>query len=145
MSVTTKQQREFARGISRAFLLAYSTADPDKIDDVVTDDFIAHHTGAEGDFLGAEGYKARIEELTSAFPDCEMNEVVLLVDGEYAAGLYHWTGTHEGEFLGTPATGKTVTTKRLTLVRIEAGKAAEMWVYVDTSGILRQLGVEPGR
>jgi steroid delta-isomerase-like uncharacterized protein len=145
MSVTTKQQREFARAISRSFLLAYNTTDPEKIDDVVTDDFVAHHTGVDGDIEGPEAYKARIEEITTAFPDFEMNELVQVIDGEYAAGLYHWTGTHEGEFMGIPPTGKTVDTRSLTLTRMEAQKATEMWVYTDTPAMMAQLGIEPGR
>lgn len=145
MSVTTKQQRETAEKLSRAFLLAYNMGDPDKIDDAVTDDFVAHHTAAPDDIRGAEAYKQRIRDINAGFSDFHMDQETMLVDGDMAAAHYRWTGTHDGEFMGIPATHRIVDTTSMTLIRMADGKVDEMWVYADTPGLMEQLGVEMDR
>lgn len=140
---TTEQTRVSAARISDAFLGAYNDGDVDRIDDVVTDDFVCHHLAGGMEIHGAEEYKARVGELRTAFPDFEMTEELFLVDGEYGAGHYRWGGTHEGEFEGIPATGKRVDTTSLSLTRMADGKVAEMWIYGDGRGLMSQLGVDP--
>lgn len=145
MAVTTDHQRQTAEELSRTFVEAYNSKTPDRIDDAVTDDFVAHHTGATAEIHGADGYKERIEAINVGFPDFHMEQELMLVDGDMAAARYHWTGTHDGEFMGVPATGKHVDTSSLTLIRMDGDKIAELWVYGDTPGLMRQLGVELGR
>jgi predicted ester cyclase len=64
-------------------------------------------------------------------------EDLLLVDGDYFTVVYRWTGTHEGEFAGVPATGNTV--ESLALGRLERDELAEMWIYGDSAGVVAQL------
>jgi predicted ester cyclase len=54
----------------------------------------------------------------------------------------HWTrtATHSGEGLGFSATGRTIAFGGTLFVRVEAGKLAESWNYVDQAGMLQQLG-----
>ncbi|WP_255195947.1 ester cyclase [Halorarius litoreus] len=144
MPTTTQQQREAAEEISQAFLLAYNMNDPDKIDDVVADEFVAHHTAEPEDMRGADAYKQRITDINAGFSDFHMDQELMLVDGDMGAAMYRWTGTHDGEFMGIPATNRTVDTKSITLSRMEDGKLVEMWVYTDTPGLMRQLGIEMG-
>jgi predicted ester cyclase len=56
-----------------------------------------------------------------------------------------WTadGTHQGELVGIPATGKTSTVKGITVDRILNGKIAESWGIFDQFGMMQQLGVIP--
>lgn len=145
MAATAKRQHEIAQEISDAFVEAYNTGDVDRIDEYVTEDFVCHHLAGGGELTGADEYKERIHELRDAFPDLRMSEELLVVDGERGSGHYRWGGTHEGEMAGIPATGKTVDTTSLSLMRIEGERMAEMWVYGDGQGLMRQLGVDPGR
>jgi predicted ester cyclase len=50
-------------------------------------------------------------------------------------------GTHEGSFLGVPATGRTVSSTGITIFRVESGMLSEGWINFDALGLLRQLGV----
>jgi predicted ester cyclase len=50
-------------------------------------------------------------------------------------------GTHEGEFMGIPPTGRAVAVDVIDIVRYEDGKLAEHWNVVDQLGLMRQLGV----
>jgi predicted ester cyclase len=53
------------------------------------------------------------------------------------------TGTHQGEYLGLPPTGRSVTYNEIFIFRFEAGRIAETWGVVDLLAQLRQLGAIP--
>ena len=50
------------------------------------------------------------------------------------------TGTHRGDFFGTPPTGKRATIRIMDFVRYRDGKVAEHWGIVDVAGLMQQLG-----
>jgi len=139
---TTQSRRDVASRISKAFVDAYNTGEVDRIDDLVTDDFVCHHTAAGVELHGAEEYKQRIHEMREGFSDFEMSEEFLIVDGDMGAGHYRWGGTHDGEFVGMPATDRTVDTTSATLMRMNGDRMAEMWVYGNNAEVMEQLGVE---
>jgi len=53
------------------------------------------------------------------------------------------TGTHQGEFLGMPATGKAIRTQAIQIFRFADGKIVESWAARDDLGTLKQLGHLP--
>jgi steroid delta-isomerase-like uncharacterized protein len=142
---TTQSRRDVASRISQAFVEAYNTGEVDRIDDVVTDDFVCHHTAAGVDIEGADGYKERIHEMREGFSDFSMSEESLIVEGEMGAGHYRWGGTHDGEFMGVPATDRTVDTTSATLMRMDGDRMAEMWVYGANAEVMEQLGIGRSR
>ena len=75
--------------------------------------------------------------------DFEMEEELLIVEGDRGATRIRWGGRHTDSFQGIPGTGEEVDTTSVVLTRMEDGKLAEMWVYNDTMGFLRQLGIDP--
>ena len=52
-------------------------------------------------------------------------------------------GTHDGDFMGIPATGKTVEVGGIDIVRVRDGKFVEHWGLFDAMGLMQQLGVVP--
>jgi predicted ester cyclase len=64
-----------------------------------------------------------------------------VVEGDKVLVRWRSTGTHEGELMGIPPTGRRVTMTGFDLFRIEGGKIAEMWQEADRLGLLQQLGV----
>jgi predicted ester cyclase len=54
-----------------------------------------------------------------------------------------WTGTHNGAFLGIPATGRRVTVEAWTIDRFRDGQLVESRILMDVAGLLMQLGVIP--
>lgn len=143
MSVTDTNSRAVVEEIGEAFLAAYNTGDVDGIDGYVTEDFVCQHVAAGEELHGAEAFKGRIAELREAFPDFEMAEESLVVEGDRGAGHYRWTGTQDGEFRGIPATGNHVDTTSASLLRLDGEQLAEMWVYGDPVGLMGQLGMDP--
>jgi len=59
------------------------------------------------------------------------------------AGKVTGYGTHEGELLGIPRTGKKIQMSGIVIWRIRNGKIIEHWGQNDTLGLLQQLGALP--
>ena len=63
--------------------------------------------------------------LRTAFPDAHWHEDAIVAEGDLVVGRYTLRGTHLGEFLGIPATGKAITVSNIHIVRIMDGKIVE--------------------
>jgi steroid delta-isomerase-like uncharacterized protein len=112
------------------------------IDELVAPDYIGHDP-AQPDMQGPEGIKEFITGYLAGFPDGRIT-----IDGQFAEGdmvATRWTGrgTHQGELMGIPPTGKQVTVSGITISRVKNGKVVEEWSNWDTLGMLQQLGVVP--
>jgi predicted ester cyclase len=59
---------------------------------------------AAGEF--AQRARDWVSPFQSAFPDFEMEIVALIAEGDRVVGHFHCSGTHTGEWLGVPATGR---------------------------------------
>ena len=78
-----------------------------------------------------------------AFPDLHVTVEDLIAEGDKIVGRVTLTGTHQGELLGIPATGKKVAFSEIHIVRISNGKAVEHWEIADIMSMMQQLGVIP--
>ena len=78
------------------------------------------------------------------FADLERLIEDLLADGDRVVARWTTRGTHTGEFMGIPATGRVVTTSGITIFRLENGLIVEEWSESDTFGLLQQLGALGG-
>ena len=68
----------------------------------------------------------------------------MLVDGDRVVVRGTDRGTHHGDFMGFPASGREVTTTWIEIFRMENGKAAEGWLGSDSAALRSQLVAEPG-
>lgn len=80
--------------------------------------------------------------LRAAFTDREYKTEKFLVDGEWASCFGHIEGTHSGEFMGIPATGKRVIIPYMDFWKVTDGRIEDNWVSVDFALVLSQLGVD---
>lgn len=92
---------------------------------------------------GAEGFKIVTSMFKAAFPDMRVVIEDELAEGDRVATRGYFTGTHRGEFMGIPATDKTIKVGYIDIWRIEGGRGRENWVQMDMLGMMRQLGVVP--
>ena len=74
-----------------------------------------------------------------AFPDQHITVEFDVASGDKIAAQLHWTATHTGEFVGIPATGRTIDVHGTGIFRIVDDKIAEVWVQEDFLGIYQQL------
>jgi SnoaL-like polyketide cyclase len=61
-----------------------------------------------------------------------------------ATGPQLLSGTHQGDYMGVPPTGKPVTYSEIFIARFAGGRIAETWGVVDVFSQLKQLGAIPG-
>jgi predicted ester cyclase len=78
-----------------------------------------------------------------ALADFALTPKFVVAEGDKVANYWTISGTHRGELMGVPATGKRIETYGMSLVRIEGGKAVEIWSASDQLGLMRTLGVLP--
>jgi predicted ester cyclase len=82
--------------------------------------------------------------LVRAFPDLRLNVQDVIASGDKAVARVRVTGTHQGEFMGIPATGKTGAADLIDITRFgDDGLAHEHWGVVDMLAMMQQLGVIP--
>jgi steroid delta-isomerase-like uncharacterized protein len=67
----------------------------------------------------------------------------VVAEGDSVVARTTMTGTHEGEMLGVPASGKQVTQPSITIFRLANGKITEGWFAADNLSFMQQLGVIP--
>lgn len=107
------------------------------INDLIADNYVNHDMPVPE--KGKAGFKMIIEGFLAAFPDMHIHVAEVTGDGDLVATRGEWHGTHSGDFMNTPATGKTVKVKYIDMWRFENGKGVENWVQMDMPGLWKQL------
>jgi steroid delta-isomerase-like uncharacterized protein len=122
---------------------AFNKGNVDVANEVYASTFVAHDPTIPEGQGSPEQVKQFVNTYLSAFPDGHTTVEDSISDGDKVA--YRWTfrGTHQGELLGIPPTGKQVTITGITINRVSRGKVEEHWTNFDQLGMLQQLGVAP--
>jgi steroid delta-isomerase-like uncharacterized protein len=92
---------------------------------------------------GLEGLKDILRAMRAGFPDLVFSIHEQVSEGDKVVSRFEWTGTHKGEFLGIPATGRPVSVWGIVIDRLEEGRIKETRIIMDTLGLMIQLGVVP--
>ena len=92
---------------------------------------------------GPEGAKQLVTVYRNAFPDVHFTIDEQIAEGDKVVTRWTARGTHKGELLGIPATGKSSTVTGIGVDRIVNGKIVESWGIFDQFGMMQQLGVIP--
>ena len=79
----------------------------------------------------------------TGFPDVKFTIDQMIGEGNYVATLVHGEGTHTGQFIAFPPSGKHAVWRSVGFFRIEDGKIREHWGIPDLLGLLIQIGVIP--
>jgi len=80
----------------------------------------------------------------AAFPDLRMNPEDVIASGDKAVARGKATGTHQGEFMGMPPTGRQVDVQFVDIIRFgDDGLAREHWGVLDQLAMMQQLGAIP--
>jgi steroid delta-isomerase-like uncharacterized protein len=94
---------------------------------------------------GLDGLKDTLRAMRSGFPDIVFSIQEQIAEHDKVASRFEWTGTHNSEFLGIPATGRSVRVWGIVIDRLEDGRIKDTRILMDTFGMLSQLGVLPSR
>ena len=112
------------------------------VDNLLTDDFI-EHTPAPGQGTDRKAAKDFIGQMLQAFPDLDFSIDNQIAEGDTVSAVATMTGTHRGEFMGVPATGRKISVQTLDTGKVRGGKFSEHWGLVDVPSMMAQLGVAP--
>lgn len=121
-----------------------SQGDVDGFGELVAEDFVEHQE-SPGFERTRDGVLQLFRAYLAAFPDMRMEPEDVLQDGDSVVARVRATGTHRGDFMGMPPTGRAIDVQLIDIMRIgEDGRAHEHWGVFDALGMLQQLGAIPG-
>jgi steroid delta-isomerase-like uncharacterized protein len=134
---------EDSKAVIDKWFHVWNTHDAEAAASLVADDYKRHDPSAT-DIDGPDAQRAFMQEVFTAFPDIRLEELHRVAEGDLIASHLVFTGTHEAEIWGIPATRATVRFEGQELYRVTDGKIAEQFVLLDSLGLLQQLGAIPG-
>jgi len=111
-------------------------------DEIYDASSVSHGTGVELP-PGPEGFKQYVSIYLSAFPDVHFTIEDQIAEGDRVVTRWIARGTHNGELMGIPATGKQVVVTGISINEFVGGKLVESWNNWDGLGMMQQLGVFP--
>jgi steroid delta-isomerase-like uncharacterized protein len=112
------------------------------IDELLTEDFVEHEEFPDIPPT-REGVRQFFGLMRGAFPDLRMEAEHVLAEGDLVAAHIHITGTHQGEFMGVPASGRRIDLRAIDLLRFRDGRASEHWGVTDVMLLMTQIGAIP--
>lgn len=113
------------------------------IDELVAEDFVEHYLPDPSMPANRAGVHQTMAMFRTAFPDLQVTLEDLVAKGDKVWTYTTMRGTHKGELMGMPATGKKIEVKGFDIVRFVNGKAVEHWGLSDDYTMMMQLGVIP--
>ena len=133
---------EEAKATVRHMFQIANEKDPDAYVEMLHEDFV-NHSAPPGMPADREGYRQIYGMYVNAFPDFEIAVEDMVSEGDKV--MTRWTahGTHGGELMGIPPTGKAVEMAGITFNRVADGKVIEQRENADMLGLLQQLGAVP--
>ncbi len=118
-----------------------NSRDIDALDQVAVSGYL-DHAAFPGQAPGREGLKQRAATLFLALdPQWTIHDAI--AEDDLVVLRWSLTGTHRGEFIGIPPTGKAVTLRGIDMYRVQDGKIAEHWNVVDMLSLCQHAGALP--
>lgn len=115
--------------------------------DVADADCVTHQlrSGAPVDAVprGPAAMKEHVAGWVASFPDLRFSIEQMLSEDNRVMMQLLMEGTHQGEWMGIPASGKKLQIRMFTVHRVVQNKIVEDWVLVESLGLFQQLGIVP--
>lgn len=128
------------KDIVKEFIQATNNRDWDKLDDLVSMDFIRHSSSDSAIIDSRDKLKQFHQRELVTFPDIKETILLLIQEGDYVAARLNFQGTQSGDMGPFPATGKKLNADFNCIFKLTNGKISESWVEYDNLNGLIQLG-----
>ena len=134
--MSTEDNKALAR---RAFEETMNQRNWAVFDELHDPDYVCHY--ASRTIQGREPFRQLLSMLLTALPDLHVTiEDLFGGEGDRVVARYTYRGTHKGDLMGFPPTGKQVAVTGIAIARVANGKILEEWINND---LIQQLGVVP--
>jgi steroid delta-isomerase-like uncharacterized protein len=127
------------KGVARRFYDIIGSGRLEELDEVCSAD-LRGHAGAGSDLHELKG---ELASFIAAFPDLTPELRYLVQEDDLISVWLTYTGTHESDFAGVPASGRKVKFAEWDLLRVHDGKIVEITEYCDLFMIMSQIGALP--
>ena len=108
------------------------------VDELFDDDF---ETTTPQGVMDRDGFKGFVTSWRAAFSDIHCDVSDLIAEGDTVAWAIRARGTNDGEFMGMPATGRSVDFNSLNIAHFRDGRLFRHVVMMDLATMMTQLGV----
>jgi len=112
------------------------------VDRFVAADYINHNFFVPD---GREANRRFWASFFTALPDLTATAEDVVVSGDRVVGRFIYRGTHGGEFMGIPGTGRRIEMRSIDIWRVQDGMFAEHWDELNTLQVLQQMGALPNQ
>jgi len=129
------------KAVARRFIQVWGGASLDVIDELAAPSLVVRYPVLTHVIQGSSAFRHALAGFRAAFPDSVLKVDEEIAEGEKVVIRWSFSGTHQGSFLGIPATGKRVTWTGITIYRIVDGKVVEEQGEEDFAGFFRQVGL----
>ena len=130
-----EKHKKIARDLSQKVV---NEKDYSPIEEYLTDGYVYHGLGGMMSKT-PQGFMEAIKGFHAAIPDLKSEIIDMVGEGDRLVLRFNFTGTHQGEFLGFPASGAALHFEGMTMRRFVNGKVAEDWDYFDFPTVVAQI------
>jgi steroid delta-isomerase-like uncharacterized protein len=110
------------------------------IKEIISPSHALHGPNASGTSVGPEAYERQYLLFLTGFPDLRLTIEDIVSEGNKVAVSWNFSGTHQGDFMGAPATNKTVSVDGITINHVANGKIMDSYISYDALGLMLQVG-----
>lgn len=107
------------------------------LSELMREDYIQHNPLVG---QGRKGFQDFFEAWFKASPDFKFDLKQIVSEGDKVWVYGTYSGTHKGDWLGIPGTGRSYAFDAVDMFRVEDGKLAEHWDVLDAYNLFKQLG-----
>ena len=113
------------KSIARRFIQIWGKGNLDMIDELAAPSLSVQYPVIPQVIRGTQMFRQVMEGFRSAFPDSDLRIEEVIAEDDKVVIRWSFSGTHQGNLLGIPATGKKVSWTGITIYRIVDEKVVE--------------------
>jgi steroid delta-isomerase-like uncharacterized protein len=126
--------------VIREFIDAFNRADLEGATALIAPDAV-DHAAFPGQSPGLEGWCQKWDMFHASFSSLHWTIEQSVEEGDIVASRYTVRGVHSGDFMGAPATGRTLEAAAMDMIRVRDGKILEHWALLDQAALMAQMGM----
>jgi len=138
----TSESEETLR-LVRDLLEAWNGHDPERIQSFYAPHYEGVDVGQAKPQCGPQDVSRLVKRYLQAFPDLRFVDEEAVVQGNRVALVWTARGTHAGELMRIPPTGRSIAVRGTSVLTVENGKITRGLYIWDVAGLLRSIGLLP--